>query len=84
MRLVTFAVTFIPLTYSLRIIRDPGNDRYLTSLLPNPESSNAALRLVVGLFHMAAMGFEFFCYAFTFSFSLVFVCAVVDIMEKLR
>ena len=83
-RLATFAFTFIGLTYSLRIIRDPGNNRYLTSLLPKPENSTPLLRLAVGTFHMTAHSFEFFTFSFTFSFSLVFVCIVVDMMEKLR
>ena len=83
-RLVNFTFIFITLTYSMRIFRDPGNNRYLTSLLRNPENSGPALRAAVGIFHMTAIGFEFFTLTFTFSFSLVFVCTVVDIMERLR
>lgn len=72
------------LTYSLRIIRDPGHKGYLTSLLSHPENSSAALRAVVGLFHMAAIGYEYLVTAFIGSFPLVFVCVVVDIMQRLR
>ena len=83
-RLLVFTFTFITLTYSIRIILDPGNNRYLTSLLSNPENSGPALRAAVGLFHATAIGFEFFALTFTFSFSLVFVCVMVDMMVRLR
>lgn len=84
LRLLKFMCTFIPLTFSIRIMRNPGSNRYLTSLLPEPEKTSKAVRAAVGLFHMAAIGLEFFVFMFTFSFALVFVCVAVDIMKNLR
>ena len=53
--LLVFMVTFISLTYSVRIIWQPQYERYLTSLLKDPSTATSHLRALIGLYHMYAI-----------------------------